>query len=740
MVAVIDEFRDAGYPFVYSTNLVGNDLLVVDEPGSGTPVEVVREILEPHGLALRQESGVYVVVRTATPAAPPVVATKPVTPPPNIETVIVAASRYAISRDPSTSMYSLDQRTIQDMPDVGEDPIRVTQRLPGTAASGASAIAHFRGGEDNEVGIMLNGQWLFDPFHVRDYQNIFSTIDARAIDGVEVYVGGFPARYGDRLSGMVLMDSLEPEEARHSEVGVSVFNTSLLLAGAEATRNWVFSARRGNLDLVIDPQYGQPSYFDVFGAYTFDITPNARLSLNGLYADDRVKLVLEADPAEREQAVSSTQNAQFWLRLENDWSPEFSSTTVLSYVDFSNSREGHIGDPEKMIAAVRDYRDVQQVGIRQDWVFSASERHLTRWGIQALISKAGYVYHGEAEYFGLQAIFVDQPPYLLRNLAASPEGGSYALYVSDRWQVADNALLEWGLRWDDQTYTDVSSDAQLSPRLNVLWQAGDDTELRLSVGRYFQSQPIQRLQIEDGLTNFWPAQRGDHIIVGLQHLFGDNTSARFEVFQKTLSTVRPRFENLYDPLGLIPELQADRVRLDPTSAKARGVELSAEWTSGDWDWWAAYTWSEVTDRINGRDQRRSWDQRHTLVAGFDWQTDTWSFSAAASVHSGWPTTDLFLLEDGLDDEGEPAYVAVPGRRNVLDFPTYASVDFRLSRRFDVPRGSLLVFVEVSNLFNRDNTCCVDYDLEENISGDTALEYSYDYWLPLLPAVGILWEF
>ena len=48
---------------------------------------------------------------------------------------------------------------------------------------------------------------LFDPFHVRDYQNIFSAIDSRAIDGVEVYTGGFPVRFGDRMSGVVLMES-----------------------------------------------------------------------------------------------------------------------------------------------------------------------------------------------------------------------------------------------------------------------------------------------------------------------------------------------------------------------------------------------------------------------------------------------------------------------------------------------------------------------------------------------------
>ena len=140
---------------------------------------------------------------------------------------------------------------------------------------------------------MLNGQWLFDPFHMRDYQNIFSAIDARAIDGVEVYTGGFPVRYGDRMSGMVLMDSLDTDEERHHEIGISVFNTSLLTAGRDGDHNWLFSARRGNLDLIIDPKFGQPSYFDVFGQYDLELSPDMSVSFDALHASDRAELILK---------------------------------------------------------------------------------------------------------------------------------------------------------------------------------------------------------------------------------------------------------------------------------------------------------------------------------------------------------------------------------------------------------------------------------------------------------------
>lgn len=299
---------------------------------------------------------------------------------PEIERITVSASRYEIIRDIAASRFLIDRRSIQTMPDVGEDPIRATQRLPGAAASGASAKTHFRGGEESEIGIMLNGQRLFDPFHVRDYQNIFSAIDSRAIEGIEVFTGGFPVRYGDRMSGFVLMDSLEAERPRQTELGISVFNTSVLTAGADANKQWLFSARRGNLDLVIDSKFGSPSYYDVFAELAIDLTPNTTLSINTLYADDLVTLILETDPAELERVDSNTRNAQLWLQLNTRWSDTLSTSTVFSAMSYSNLREGFTGDPEKIIASVRDEREVEEFGLRQDWTWRPSDVHVLQWG------------------------------------------------------------------------------------------------------------------------------------------------------------------------------------------------------------------------------------------------------------------------------------------------------------------------------------------------------------------------
>jgi len=743
---VIDEFRGAGQPFAYSTNLVSADLMVLAEPKAADPLGIVKEILRPHGLTIRADSGVLLVVRIDSDIRKAAVTAVPAPAGASVEgleleTVVISASRYEILSDTAASRFSLDQRTIQNMPDMGEDPMRIVQRLPGAAASGASAKTHFRGGEESEIGIMLNGHGLFDPFHIRDYQSIFSAIDSRAIEGVEVYTGGFPVRFGDRMSGLVLMESLESVQPRHTEIGFSVFNSSFLTAGNKADRNWLFSMRRGNLDLVIDPQYGTPSYFDVFGEYSFDVSPNATLSFNALFAEDNVDVILETEPSELEKVTSNTRNAQFWVGLDNRWSDELTSKIVLSGVSFDNTRYGSLGDAEKIVASVNDYRKVEQFGFRQDWIWNSSKAHLMQWGFEATYLKAHYDYANSAEYYGLQALFEDQPESSSFAATAEPRGSSYSFYFADRWRVSPKSVLEWGLRWDDQTYTDLASDSQLSPRINFMRSLGPKTELRLSWGRYHQSQGISDLQIEDGITSFWPAQRADHMIAGIRHLFKDEYSLRVELFRKDMYKVRPRFENLFDPMGLIPEVQPDRVRLDPTSATSQGLEVSIDRSSGPFTWWASYTLAETTDRINGVDELRSWDQRHAFQGGVAWSNLKWDVALAASAHSGWPTSSLSLIEDGVDEEGEPVFVAVTGSRNVEQLHSFGSLDFRISRKWKLQRGSFMAFLEITNLTNRSNECCLDYDLEEDeLTGEDVFERGIDYWLPLMPAIGVLWEF
>ena len=818
---VIELVRQQGYTIAYSSQLVPPSLLVLAEPLNREPIELVAEILKPHGLMLKLTDGIYLVVRNteATPGAdsgslllivrdqssrlitiPVNIRASPALPAEEksgqgvyqftglaagqyeleivafgyeplkqsieihsmdvavvsvrlqpgvaeLEELTVSTSRYMLF---ANSQFFVNQRAIENLPDIGNDPIRTVHRLPGAAAGGWSAKSYFRGGEENETAIYLNGMRLLDPFHVRDYQNVFSSIDARSISGVEAYTGGFPANYGDRMSGLLLLESQLPEDQRHTELGVSVFNTSILTSGhtQEGKLDWLLSARNSNLKYILKDDLGEPSYNDIFFSMGFNPSLDTRISLNALRADDSILVVTESAPEELEQTNSETLNRSFWITLENHWTPDLFSTTVLSSAKFTNDRDAIVLDPEQLVGRVMDNREVDIFGLKQDWGWQANSRHYLQFGFEAFRQKARYRYIGNAEYFGFYLAYPDVSRFIDRDIEAGADGYSYGLYLSDRVEVTDRTMIELGLRWDKQTYLGLQDDDQLSPRVSLFYNQGPKTDLRVSWGRYYQSQGIHELQVEDGVDQYFPAQQTDHLIAGFHYKLGERLRLRAEIYQKNYKDLRPRFENLQDSLALVPELEPDRARIAPDSARARGIELSLENRGNDeLDWWVSYTLSRVTDSIDGRVEKRNWDQQHALQAGIAWHKGPWEVGLAANIHSGWPTTALSLVQDpgpaGLqieNDEDEDNFMLEYGPRNAENFSTFSSIDFRISREWNLDKGRISAFFELSNALNRKNQCCIDYDIEDEDAEVLVLEESIDFWLPILPAIGILWEF
>ena len=754
---VLDDLRGNSLPLVYSTGLVSRTLRVLEEPAATEPVQIVREVLAPHGLTLRELDGVHYVVRHArapskvvpgsilavvkqqssgqylpgaqvqlvdaggrtlplangatqfsglTPGTYSVMAEAPLYEPQRrqvdvdpgrtavavfeldiaqteLSKITVTASRYSLINDLQSSLAYFSREQVENLPDLGNDPLRTAQRLPGTAAGGVSAKTHIRGGEENEVLLVFDGLELFDPFHARDYQNVFSIVDQRALSGIEVYTGGFPVPFGDRLSGVMLLEPLEPDGEPRHELGISVFNTSLLTNGmfADGRGDWLISARRSNLDLVLNEDLGEPNYNDVLGHIGLEIGDTHEVSVNGLISNDDILVVTESDPDELEFGTSKTRNAQFWLKWEAGWTTRLKSTTLVSSSQFDNDRRGEVNDPEKTIGFVDDMREVDVLGFKQDWQLILSDVHLAKWGVQFKRLDASYDYLSSVEFFGLFEAFQISPGGA-RESMVSPDGKSYSVYFSDRFRFG-MLTAELGARWDRQTYLDSGPDNQLSPRVNLLYRLTPATDLRLSWGRFFQSQGIQELQVEDGVTNFFPAQRADHTILSLEHRFPSNNLAlRIEAFRKSMGSLRPRFENLWNPLALLPELEPDRVMISPSSALAQGIEISlASKDNGALDWWASYSLARVEDTVDGMDVPRSWDQRHAIGGGLNWETQKWNLSAGITYRTGWPTTDLSAV---VDQETGDVLVDL-GPRNDARLGDFFTVDFRASR--SVPLAS-----------------------------------------------------
>ncbi len=157
LAAALDELRGRGLQLIFSSALIGAERRVDVDPGSGSPEEVARRILAPHGLTLKPvRPGLFAVVKGAAAPSPPAAnaanarAVTPKAAPPSTDSpyeIDVYASRYEIEpQEPSADLTQLSRDDIESLPGLAEDAMRVTRVLPGTAASPLSARAHVRTG------------------------------------------------------------------------------------------------------------------------------------------------------------------------------------------------------------------------------------------------------------------------------------------------------------------------------------------------------------------------------------------------------------------------------------------------------------------------------------------------------------------------------------------------------------------------------------------------------------------
>jgi outer membrane receptor protein involved in Fe transport len=734
---VLRELADGGLRIIYNSEIVPPSLRVTSEPTARSGPELLQQLLKPHGLEARAMGGdVYAVVPAATPAE---VAKTPAPPPATaaapLEQIVVASSRYSLSESTPNVMTFLSQAEVESVPRLAEDTLKVVQRLPGAATNGLSGLAHMRGGEENETLVVFDGLPLYEPFHLRMLESPTSVLDPRVIDGLDVSVGGFSAEFGDRMSTVVEAQSVRPETDAHYELGLSLFHTNGLAAHkfADGRGQWLVAARRSNLDEVADLanfDRAEPNYTDAFARVDYELADGTKLALHALASSDSVEIMTSDDT---EFASAEYHNRYVWGTLEHEWSKNFEGRALLSYTDVSSDRHGEVDDPGHRLGSAVDLRSYDVLGVRADFTLTTS-RWLHRFGAELRSLSANYDYASDAT-FEAGYPYPDSPAVnVSRRVLQSPQGNHVSAYFTSRTRIADRLTAELGLRWDEQTYVE-DADEQFGPRLNLMYDLDDRTQLRASWGRYQQAQGIDELQVEDGIDHFWPAQRADHLIIGLERRLDDDYLLRIEAYRKDYDDLRPRYENLFDPLSLVPELRADRVRIAPDSARAEGVEmLFARRSTEPWNGWLGYSWAEVDDDIDGRDVRRSWDQTHALSAGVTWSKAPWDASLAITYHTGWPTTPVHLA----DPDGSSPGVVI-GERNSDRVSAFASLDFRVARTFPLRIGELTAHVEVTNALNRENPCCVDYSVVQRDSV-YVLERDTEHWLPLIPSIGVLWTF
>jgi hypothetical protein len=570
-----------------------------------------------------------------------------------------------------------------------------------------------------------------------------------AVESIDLMTGGFPARYGDKMSGAFEIKSRQvPRNQNRFSVGISLINTHAFAEGKFDNNrgSWLISARRGYIDYVLrlagaDDNI-KPTYYDLFGKVQYQLSEKHSLSIG---EDDDIGDTLITDYG----------NSYAWMTLWSEFHPRLFAQTVVSVGKVEHNRYGHaVGVFGELLTSftARDNEDFQFVGLKTDWEYEHSDLLVLKFGSDIQSRKATYDYLNRDYLYDyistpdssyIQFTGIDSTVVPLEK-----SGVRIGSYLAGRFRLAEPLVAEIGLRYDHTSY---SGDDDLSPRLNLAYNLGEKTTLCAGWGYYYQSQSIHEIMVGDGETDFYPSQRAELRVAGIEHEFDSGIRFRVEAYDKLYTNLRPAYRNSFDDINAFPEMENDRTVIFRKNGSSRGIEFYLKKdTGGKFSWWSSYAYARVEEDVDHiyfppEDVSAYYDvtiptpqdQRHTFYLDMHYRpTNRWQLSTAFQYHSGWPYTGVILASQATP-QGTVFWLQADEQWRAR-FDAYHRLDLRINRYFPLKKGRITAFIEILNILDQQNVRKYNYHLVR--SGNYYdLNRESENWFGWMPSFGISYD-
>jgi len=627
-----------------------------------------------------------------------------------LEEISVTPGRFSISES-APSPYLIPKAEMEKLPLIDNDIYRAAHNLPGVVADDFSARFSLRGGDRDETIVRLDGMELYDPYHLQDFGGAISVIDMGIVRSADLLTGGFPAEYGDAMSGVFDVTSGSARRERVSgNVGVDILNTHAIFTGPLSGASWLLSARRGYIDLVMglieSEEVFKPGFYDLYGKVSYDLKASDTISTHVLYAGD-------SDEIDR-TGIDNDLNSRYWNgMLWARWQHLASEKMLWNLYLFSGSagREKYEG-----IDGV-DERRLLYTGLKGDVLYNPVSSHAL---------KAGWRWQGSAADYNY---FLKEDD-IITSVDATPSGWDLNGYVQDEWHISPRIAGNLGLRF---IYQDYGEHFAVMPRVALAARLREDLTLRGAWGMYNQPVGVANLPVEEGIAESQPPEEAVHYVLAAEYSPAVSLLLRTEAYYKT-------FDGL---VGRISDSgRKEKFFTSPESGSARGFEVFTKHAlTSRFTWGLGYALSKAEMEAGTENIPRNFDRRHSLSVSADYAiwSDGW-INVIWRYHTGDPYTEAWYEEVLSEDGSSYVWQRIYGEANGARYPSYHSLDVRLTKNFRFRKWEMILYLQIMNLYNRGNVHEYSFEKITDEEGMVSYERVTENFLPILPTLGLSAQF
>jgi hypothetical protein len=678
--------------------------------------------------------------------------------PVSIQEVLVRADKSIVEKT-QTSMIEIPIEQIKKIPAfLGEvDVLKAIQLLPGVQSSEGSSGFYVRGGGPDQNLILLDGVPVYNASHIG---GLFSVFNADAIKTVRLTKGGFPARFGGRLSSVLQIDMKEGNiKEFKGDATIGLISSKLTFEGPiiKDKTSFIVSGRRTYADLFVKP-FMPPStdltlyFYDLNTKINHKISQNDRLYLSAYMGNDAFGVNFDESADGKGGSGSSGNgtlnfglgygNITSTLRWNHLFSDKIFSNTTLKYSKYSFGT--NFGQAETQFTNTGNnnvninfdyFSGIEDLGGSIDFEYFPNPNHDVKFGIS-------YTHHqfftGETnlnysiDYSQLDTLNVDVNIDTIINFSPNTKAHEMFLYFEDNVKITDRLQANIGLHIgyyslaNNTSILDVNSfdntknidNFSFQPRVSARYILSEDWSIKASYAKMQQNIHLLSNSSVGFPSDIWvpatdsvPSQTSEQLAGNITtELYNGQFELSLEAYYKTMKDLIT-YKSGYSNLESTEEWQ--NAIESGGDGESYGVEVFLQKKKGKTTGWIGYSmaWSNRKfENINfGKWFPYKYDRRHdfslVLSHNFNEEWDigaTWVYGTGnaltfpQSIYLGMPQANGFGNQ--LEVESVESY----GSKNSSRLPSYHRLDFAVNKHSKKKNFESTWTLGAYNIYNRKN--------------------------------------